>query len=55
MSWEHVLKYTSLRKRYITHYASLLKSDISRIVVEDDEEIEALDRELDTEVILQWR
>jgi vacuolar protein sorting-associated protein 13A/C len=55
MSWEHVLKYTSLRKRYITQYASLLKSDISRIVVDDDEEIEALDRELDTDVILQWR
>ncbi|EOA17894.1 hypothetical protein CARUB_v10006303mg [Capsella rubella] len=55
MSWEHVLKYTSLRKRYITYYASLLKSDINRIVVDDDEEIEALDRELDTEVILQWR
>uniref|UniRef100_A0A1J3IIE4 Putative vacuolar protein sorting-associated protein 13A n=1 Tax=Noccaea caerulescens TaxID=107243 RepID=A0A1J3IIE4_NOCCA len=55
MSWEHVLKYTSLRKRYITHYASLLKSDISRTFVDDNEEIEALDRELDTEVILQWR
>ncbi|VVA93348.1 unnamed protein product [Arabis nemorensis] len=55
MSWEHVLKYTSLRKRYITHYASLLKSDISRTVVDDNEEIEALDRELNTEVILQWR
>ncbi|KAL1194607.1 hypothetical protein V5N11_031431 [Cardamine amara subsp. amara] len=55
MSWEHVLKYTSLRKRYITLYASLLKSDISRTVVDDDEEIHALDRELDTEVILQWR
>lgn len=55
MSWEHILKYTRLRKRYITHYASLLKSDISRTVVDDNEEIEALDRELDTEVILQWR
>ncbi|CAN8324888.1 unnamed protein product [Cochlearia groenlandica] len=55
MSWEHVFKYTSLRKRYITHYASLLRSDISRIVVDDDADIEALDRELGTELILQWR
>ncbi|CAH8391411.1 unnamed protein product [Eruca vesicaria subsp. sativa] len=55
MSWENVLKYTSLRKRYITHYASLLKLDFSRTVVDDDKEINALDRELDTEVILQWR
>lgn len=55
MSWEHVLKYTSLRKRYITRYASLLKSDVSKTVVDDDEEIKALDRGLDTEVILQWR
>ncbi|XP_010540792.1 PREDICTED: uncharacterized protein LOC104814451 [Tarenaya hassleriana] len=55
MSWEHVLKYASLRRRYITLYASLLKSDISRSVVDDNEEIEALDRQLDIEVILQWR
>lgn len=55
MSWEHVLKYTSLRKRYITRYASLLKSDVSKTVVEYDEEIKALDRGLDTDVILQWR
>ncbi|KAF9624988.1 hypothetical protein IFM89_016808 [Coptis chinensis] len=52
--WEQVLKSTSLRKRYISLYATLLKADPSRLVVDDNKEIEALDREVDTEVILQW-
>ncbi|URE38072.1 vacuolar protein [Musa troglodytarum] len=54
-SWEHVLKYARLRKRYIALYASLLKSDLSHMVVDDNKEIEELDRELDIDVILQWR
>ena len=55
MSWEQVLKYAMLRKRYISLYASLLKSNPSRLVVDDNKEIEELDRELDIELILQWR
>ncbi|KAJ0048722.1 hypothetical protein Pint_15724 [Pistacia integerrima] len=55
LSWEQVLRYTSLRKRYISLYATLLKSDSSRAVVDDNEEIEELDRGLDIELILQWR
>ncbi|KAK4844286.1 hypothetical protein QYF36_018501 [Acer negundo] len=55
LSWEQVLRYASLRKRYISLYASLLKSDISRVVVNDNEEIEELDRGLDIDLILQWR
>ncbi|OVA12725.1 Pleckstrin homology domain [Macleaya cordata] len=55
LKWEQVLRYASLRKRYISLYASLLKSDLSRMVVDDNEEIEKLDRELDIELILQWR
>ncbi|KAJ4957745.1 hypothetical protein NE237_024856 [Protea cynaroides] len=55
LSWEQVLKYAKLRKRYISLYASLLKSDHSRMVVDDNKEIEELDRGLDCEVILQWR
>ncbi|RWW20434.1 hypothetical protein GW17_00015459 [Ensete ventricosum] len=54
-SWEHVLKYARLRKRYISLYASLLKSDLSHMVADDNKEIEELDRELDIDVILQWR
>nr|XP_009413254.1 PREDICTED: uncharacterized protein LOC103994598 isoform X1 [Musa acuminata subsp. malaccensis] len=54
-SWEHVLKYAKLRKRYISLYASLLKSDLSHMVADDNKEIEELDRELDIDVILQWR
>ncbi|KAM5573225.1 hypothetical protein ABKV19_012985 [Rosa sericea] len=55
LSWEQVLKYARLRKRYISLYASLLRSDPSRAVVEDNKDIEELDRELDIELILQWR
>jgi hypothetical protein len=44
-----------LQKRYISMYASLLKSDLSRAVVDDNKEIEELDRGLDIELILQWR
>ncbi|XP_043715720.1 uncharacterized protein LOC122664096 isoform X2 [Telopea speciosissima] len=55
LSWEQVLKCAKLRKRYIALYASLLKSDASRMLVDDNKEIEELDRGLDIEVILQWR
>lgn len=55
LPWEQVLKYARLRKRYIPLYISLLKSDLSRLVVDDNKEIEELDRELDNELILQWR
>ncbi|XP_023553987.1 uncharacterized protein LOC111811402 [Cucurbita pepo subsp. pepo] len=55
MTWEQVLKFANLRKRYISLYASLLKSDPTRAIVDDDIHIEELDRELDIELILQWR
>ncbi|KAL6175920.1 hypothetical protein ACLB2K_052558 [Fragaria x ananassa] len=54
LSWEQVLKYARLRKRYISLYAPLLRSDPNRAVVEDNKDIEELDRELDIELILQW-
>ncbi|XP_068305501.1 uncharacterized protein [Pyrus communis] len=55
LSWDHVLKYASLRKRYISLYASLLRSDPHRLVVDDNQDIEELDRGLDVELIVQWR
>ncbi|GAB2273666.1 hypothetical protein Dimus_008448 [Dionaea muscipula] len=55
LSWEQVLRYARLRKRYISLYASLLKSDPSQTVVDDNREIEEIDRELDIELIVQWR
>jgi len=55
LSWEQLLRNARLRKTYVSLYASLLKSDMSRLVVDDHEEIKRLDRELDMEVILQWR
>ncbi|CAK9173345.1 unnamed protein product [Ilex paraguariensis] len=55
LSWEQVLRYTRLSKRYIALYASLLKSDLERAVIDDNKEIEELDRELDIDLILRWR
>lgn len=55
MSWEQVLRYTGLQKRYISLYASLLKADPSQVTIRGNKEIEDLDRELDIELILQWR
>ncbi|KAG0474781.1 hypothetical protein HPP92_014467 [Vanilla planifolia] len=55
LSWEQVLRYARIRKRYLSLYASLLKSDLTRMVVDNNEEINKLDRELDIDVILQWR
>lgn len=55
LSWEQVLRYTRLRKKYISLYASLLKSDPDRIVVDDNKDLEEMDRTLDAEIILQWR
>ncbi|WVZ57683.1 hypothetical protein U9M48_008037 [Paspalum notatum var. saurae] len=55
LSWEQLLRNARLRKTYVSLYASLLKSDMSRLVVDDSEEIKSLDRQLDMEVILQWR
>ncbi|XP_047340404.1 uncharacterized protein LOC124943990 [Impatiens glandulifera] len=55
LSWEQVLRNARLRKRYISLYASLLKSDLIRTIIDDNKEIEEMDRELDFELILQWR
>ena len=55
LSWEQVLRYARLQKRYVSLYASLLKSDPNRLIVEDNKEIKEMDRELDIDVILQWR
>jgi vacuolar protein sorting-associated protein 13A/C len=55
LSWEQLLRFASLQKRYISIYASLLKSDLNRAVVDDNKEIEELDRGLDIDLILQWR
>ncbi|CAI0538916.1 unnamed protein product [Linum tenue] len=55
LSWEQVVRYASLRKRYVSLYASLLKSDVSRAIVDDNKEIVDLDRGLDIDLIVQWR
>ncbi|XP_074317635.1 uncharacterized protein LOC141653693 isoform X2 [Silene latifolia] len=55
LSWEQLLRYARLRKTYISLYASLLRSNPGRAVIDDSKEIEELDRELDIDLIVQWR
>lgn len=55
VSWEHVLQYARLRKRYVSRYVSCLQADPERTTIDDDKEIQKIDRELEAEVILQWR
>ncbi|KAF3782527.1 Vacuolar sorting-associated protein 13C [Nymphaea thermarum] len=55
LSWDQVLRYTKLLKRYVSLYASLLRSNLDRSLIDDHKEIEELDRQLDVEVIVQWR
>ncbi|WCJ20748.1 hypothetical protein M5689_002962 [Euphorbia peplus] len=55
LSWDQVLRYASLRKRYLSLYASLLKSDPNRLIIDDNKEVEELDRQLDIDLIIQWR
>ncbi|KAK9698879.1 hypothetical protein RND81_08G137700 [Saponaria officinalis] len=55
LSWDQLLRYARLRKKYISLYASLLRSNPSRAVVDDNKEVEELDRELDIDLITQWR
>lgn len=50
-----MLKFASLRKKYISVYASLLKSNPSQAVVDDNDEVRKLDRELDIDLVVQWR
>lgn len=55
VSWEQVLRYARLRKRYVSRYVSCLQADPERTTIDDDKEIQEIDRELEAEVILQWR
>ncbi|XP_021768084.1 uncharacterized protein LOC110732449 isoform X1 [Chenopodium quinoa] len=55
LSWDRVLRFARLRKKYISLYASLLKSNPSQAVIDDSKEIEKLDLELDIDLIVQWR
>eukprot|EP01018_Ginkgo_biloba_P007485 Gb_23775 [translate_table: standard] len=55
LSWEQVLQYAQLRKRYLSRYVACLQADPNRITIDDNKEIQELDRELDIEVIIQWR
>ncbi|KNA21084.1 hypothetical protein SOVF_046540 [Spinacia oleracea] len=55
LSWEQVLRFARLRKKYISLYASLLKMNPSQAVIDDSEEVEKLDLQLDIDLIVQWR
>ncbi|CAM6084054.1 unnamed protein product [Calypogeia fissa] len=56
VSWSRVVRLSGLRKKYVSLYVSSLQSGKpDRISVDDNEEIRSMDRELDTDLIVQWR
>ncbi|KAH9321017.1 hypothetical protein KI387_015656, partial [Taxus chinensis] len=55
LSWEQILRYMQLCKRYVSRYVACLEANPDRTIIDDDKEIQELDRELEIEVILQWR
>lgn len=44
-----------MRKQYVSKYIEALQTNPKAISINDDEEIKELDRQLDPEIIVQWR
>ncbi|KAL2636221.1 hypothetical protein R1flu_007700 [Riccia fluitans] len=55
ISWKRLVKLSEVRKRYVSTYVMALQSDPKRMTVDDNKEIQRMDRELDTDIIIQWR
>ncbi|XP_057872719.2 uncharacterized protein LOC131078906 isoform X2 [Cryptomeria japonica] len=55
LSWDKIVRYTQLCKRYVSRYVACLEANPDRTIIDDDKEIQELDCELEIEVILQWR
>jgi len=44
-----------MRKKYVSKYIEALQTNPSATSVNDNKEIKELDRQLDSEIIIQWR
>ncbi|KAG0557949.1 hypothetical protein KC19_11G167800 [Ceratodon purpureus] len=55
LSWHQILSYSRMRKEYVSKYIEALKANPKAISVNDNKDIKELDRQLDSEIIIQWR
>ncbi len=55
LSWQDVLKYSKMRKNYVSKYIELLKANPKKKSISKNKEIQELDRQLDPKIIIQWR
>jgi len=44
-----------MRKQYVSKYVAALQANPDKITIDNNKEIQNLDRELDAGIILQWR
>jgi vacuolar protein sorting-associated protein 13A/C len=44
-----------MRKQYVSKYIEALKANPKAISVNDNKDVKELDRQLDSEIIIQWR
>ncbi len=55
LSWQDILKYSKMRKNYVSKYIELLKANPKKKSISKNKEIQELDRQLDPKIIIQWR
>jgi vacuolar protein sorting-associated protein 13A/C len=55
MSWKQMLRLSHMRKQYVSKYVAALQANPDKITIDNNKEIQNLDRELDAGIILQWR
>ncbi|BBN04917.1 vacuolar protein sorting-associated protein 13A/C [Marchantia polymorpha subsp. ruderalis] len=55
ISWKRLVKLSELRKQYVSKYVMALQSNPSQMTIDNNKEIQDMDRELDTDIIIQWR
>lgn len=55
LSWHQILFYSRIRKQYLSKYVEALQSNPKATSINDNKDIMELDRQLDSEIIIQWR
>lgn len=55
LAWHQILSYSRMRKQYVSKYIETLQANPKGVSVNDNKDIKELDRQLDSEIIIQWR
>jgi len=55
LSWQQILTYSRMRKQYVQKYIEVLQANPKATSVNDNKDIRDMDRQLDSEIIIQWR